>query len=421
MMIRLGRYILVLVMVAAMVGPGCDRHVLSRDPVRPAPEAPPTPINLVAHINDRSLDLSWEISDSSFVTGFRIYRSDSEDADFYLFDSASDYGKTVTDLAFDQPLRFQVTAVSSTGIEGMPSDEVTAVAGLLSIILDDGDEYTIDRNVLVRLSVPGHAVYLELSEDTSFADILVEPFTVSTMFELSEGDGIKTVYARITFADGLVTAGTMSDDIVLDTRATIDSVSFSPTGQVLLAGDTISFFLDSQGELGGTASVSIPRTPNIDLYDDGITPDAAADDGFYSAYYIVPSTLNVTDGEVNGYFRDAAGNVATAVSAVEQLNIGVSTPPVAVTFAGGLVDTATAHLTWTESDDDDFASYRICRSDSQGTIVEDADSLRIAIINQRYTLSYDDYLSDTGTYYYRIFVFDTHGESAGSNEVAVTR
>ena len=420
MMTRYGRYILVLVMITLVVCSGCDRWP-SNDPELPAPEAPPTPINLVAHINDRSLDLSWEVSDSSNVDGFRIYRADSEDADFYLFDSASDYVKTVSGLAYGQPLRFQVTAISSIGIEGLPSDEVTAIAGLLSLILDGGNEYTNDRDVSVLLSVPGNAIYLELSEDPSFADALVQSFTANTMFELSEGDGNKIVYARITYADGLVSDGMVSDDIELDTEATIDSVTFSPTGQVLMAGDTISFFLDAHGELGGTATVSIPGTPNIDLYDDGTTPDVTADDGFYSANYIVPSALNIFDGEVDGNFQDVAGNIATTVSAVEQLNIGVSTPPEAVTLAGGLIDTATVRLTWTQSDDDDFASYRICRSDSTGTITTDIDSLRIAIITQRNVLSYDDYLISTGTYYYRIFVIDTQGESAGSNEVAVTR
>ncbi|MCD6249794.1 MAG: fibronectin type III domain-containing protein [candidate division Zixibacteria bacterium] len=420
MMTRYGCYILVLVMITLVVCSGCDRWP-SNDPELPAPEAPPAPINLVAHINDRSLDLSWEVSDSSNVGSFRIYRADSDGADFYLFDSVSDYVKTVSGLTFGQPLRFQVTAVSSVGIEGLPSDEITAIAGLLSLILDGGNEYTNDRDVSILLSVPGNAIYLELSEDPSFADALVQSFTASTMFELSEGDKLKTVYARMTFADGFVSDGTVSDDIELDTEATIDSVTFSPTGQVLMAGDTISFFLDAHGELEGTATVSIPRTPNIDLYDDGTTPDVTADDGLYSAYYVVPSALNIFDGEVDGDFQDIAGNVAPTVSAVEPLNVGVSTPPEAVTLAGGLIDTATVRLTWTQSDDDDFASYRICRSDLQGTIITDVDSLRIAIVNQQNTLNYDDYLTSTGTYYYRIFVFDTQGEFAGSNEVAVTR
>ena len=420
MMTKAGRYILVLVVIGAIVGYGCDRWV-SKDPVRPAPEAPPTPINLVAQVNDRSLDLSWEISDSSAVTSFRIYRADSAGASFYLFDSASDYVKTVTGLAFDQPLRFRVAAVSPLGVEGRPSAEVSAIAGLLSIILDGGDEYTGDRDVSVRLEAPGQVVYVELSEDASFTDAPVQPFEAVMMFELSQGDGIKTVYCRMTFADGSVTGGTVSDDIVLDTWAGIDSVYFSPTGQDFLAGDTISLFLDAHGELGGTASVTVPGVPGIDLYDDGVTPDAVIDDGHYSAYYVVPADLTVTDGEANGSFRDAAGNAAPVVTAEERLNIGTSVPPTAVTLAAGLIDSATVHLTWTRNDDDDFASYRICRSVSQGTIVEDADSLRIAIITQRTTLSYDDYLPGTGAYYYRLFVFDTQGMSAASNEVMVTQ
>ena len=419
MMKKFDRYIMVLVTIVALVGSGCDR-LMEEAPVRPAPEAPPTPINLVVQVNDRALDLSWEIADSSAVTGFRIYRADSEESEFYLFDSASDYVKTVTSLPFGQPLRFRVTAVSTTGVEGLPSEEVIAIAGLLSIVLDGGDEYTSDRDVSVRVNAPAPAVYLELSEDPAFAGTPVEPFAISMSFELSDGDGIKTVHARITFADGSVSGGTVSDDIELDTRATIDSVWFSPIGQLFLDGDTIEFYLDAQGELGGTASVAILGAPRIDLLDDGAAPDAAVDDGVYSAYYIVPAAQSVTDGAVSGSFRDLAGNAASAVQSPEQLNIGAVVAPESVLLAVALADSVYAHLTWTENDDDDFASYHMYRSVAPGIDVS-ADHLRIAIINSRSTLTYDDYLPDSGVFYYRIFVFDTQGLSAGSNEVVVIR
>jgi fibronectin type 3 domain-containing protein len=418
-MSKLFRHILVLAMIAAMTGFGCDDWP-GKDSVRPAPEAPPAPINLAAQVSDRSLDLSWEMLDSSAVASFRIYQADDPVAEFHLVGSTSDYTMTVIGLPFDQPLRFRVTAVSPTGIEGTPSAEVTAVAGLLSLVLDGGDEYTRDLNVSVRINVPGSATYVEMCEDPQLAGAVIEPFATLMTCELSRGDGVKTVYARITFADGSVAAEIISDDIELDTEARIGSVSFSPSGQVLTTDDIISFFLDANGELGGTASVSIPGASRIDLSDDGVAPDVTADDGIYSAHYIVPVALSVFESVVTGSFRDAAGNAATATQSVERLTIETSTPPDPIILAVALADSVYAHMTWTESTDDDFGSYRIYRSISPG-LNASADHLRIAIISQRNTVSYDDYLPDSGVYYYRIFVFDTQGLSAGSNEVVVTR
>ncbi len=389
--------------------------------MRPAPLAPPIPINLDVQVNDRALGLSWEISDSAIVSRFRIYEADSEEAEFILIDSTATYTATVEDLTIGEPLRFRVTAVGLTGTEGRPSAEVTAVAGLLSIVLEGDEEYTRERDVSVRLNAPAPAAYAELSEDPSFAATPVLPYATNMSFELSEDDGVKTVYARITFVDGSVSAGPLSDDIILDTEALIDSVYFTPTGQVFVPDDTIAIFLDADGEAEGTASVTIPGAPSLDLADDGIAPDALADDGLYSAYFVVPAALTVVDGEASGSFRDMAGNTAPVVRSEEQLNIGTSISPVEVILAGGLIDSAIVHLTWTENDDSDFATYRICRSDTQGLIIDDADSLRVAILNQRTTLSYDDYLPSAGTYYYRVFVFDTQGLSAGSNEAAVTQ
>ena len=113
----------------------------------------------------------------------------------------------------------------------------------MSIVLDGGSEYAGDRSVSVQLNAPGQVIYVELSEDPVFAGAVVEPFAPFMAFELSQGDGLKTVYARLTFADGTVAGEIVSDDIVLDTQATTDSVSFSPTGQIFSAGDSIAFFL----------------------------------------------------------------------------------------------------------------------------------------------------------------------------------
>jgi hypothetical protein len=70
--------------------------------------------------------------------------------------------------------------------------------------------------------------------------------------------------------------------------------------------------------------------------------------------------------------------------------------------------------------DGDFASYRLYRSVSPGIDVSD-DFLMVAIITDQATTEYDDYISGSSTYYYRVFVFDTEDLTAASNEVMITR
>ncbi len=412
--------LMAIAVVALLWLTGCDRHIASRDPVRSLPGRPPAPVNLSAQINDRSITVSWEVSDSTAVARFYVYRADAEEGDFRLLDSTADFSLLITGLPFDRAVWLRVSAVGSTGMEGTASEAVSVRAGLLSMIIEDDDEYTNLRDVYILLSVPAPAAYVELSEDVQFGDAIPRQYHSTMTFELSPGDGEKTVYARVTFEDGSIAGEIISDTIVLDTEAYIDSVFFAPAAQIFAAADTIFFYVAASGETGGEAAVSFPGAPAVSLRDDGAGGDTAADDGLYSALYIVPIGLSVADGEVTGSFIDAAGNSAVQAQAAQQLNIQTSTPPTAVTLAVGLVDSTTAHLTWTRSEDEDFASYRIYRSDTSDINV-DADSLTITILTSRSTVSHDDYLSSSGTYYYRIFVFDAQELSSGSNEVVVTR
>lgn len=398
---------------------GCDRHIESADPDRLAPEAPPVPIHLISRINDRSITLSWELSDSAAVDKFRLYRADRGESDFDLVDSTSDYSIVVTDLPFDEAVRLRLTTVSTDKIESEPSDDISVSAGLMAMRIDTDAEYTNDRNVSVEITVPSPAAYVELSEDSTFAGVEPRAFNVTQSFELSAGDGPKTVYVRITFNDGQYAGEIISDDIILDTEAMIDSVYFSPIGQTFAAGDTVWFFVAGHDELGGEARVSFEGVSTINLRDDGIDGDVVADDGFYSKLYIVPVGLTIADGEVSGTFTDAAGNSAVEAQALELINIQNSDPPVAVTLAASLIDSTTAQLTWTRNEDDDFASYRIYRSVTVDLILVSQDHLMQTILTDQGTVSHNDYLQPGSVFYYRIFVFDAEGRSTGSNQVVV--
>ncbi|MFQ5707198.1 MAG: fibronectin type III domain-containing protein [bacterium] len=78
-------------------------------------------------------------------------------------------------------------------------------------------------------------------------------------------------------------------------------------------------------------------------------------------------------------------------------------------------DSASFRLSWARSEESDFDSYRLYRSQNSPV---DTTQAPVAIINDRLNTSY----SDTGLlpgidYFYRLLVFDQGGLAAGSNEV----
>jgi hypothetical protein len=109
----------------------------------------------------------------------------------------------------------------------------------------------------------------------------------------------------------------------------------------------------------------------------------------------------------------------TAASNVDSARTQVNTAPVAVVLAGSLsTDSSTFQLSWTKSDETDFESYRLYRRNSPG--VTTADQL-VKIINNQGTDNTDNFVPGPVTVYYKIFVFDRHGLSTGSNEIQLTK
>ena len=109
----------------------------------------------------------------------------------------------------------------------------------------------------------------------------------------------------------------------------------------------------------------------------------------------------------------------TAASNVDSAQTLVNTAPTAVSLAGSLAgDSAGFDLSWTISSETDFASYRIYRRNSPGVTTAD---LQVKIVNERNTDSASDQVAGSATVYYRIFVFDRHGLSTGSNEISLTK
>ena len=211
------RVIVIILLAAAVVG--CSRYIESRDPVRSLPDAGPVPINLTARLDNGSVTISWEVADSADIARFRVYVADSNGIDYTPWDSTTGFSITPEGLNINQRYFSKVATVAYSGLESELSEAVSARVMYISIMIQSDREYTNSRDVLIQISSPPEETsHLMLSEDSTFSDAVFVSFVdTQTGFTLSEGDGIKTVYARLQFFDG-TRSGILSDDIVLDTR-----------------------------------------------------------------------------------------------------------------------------------------------------------------------------------------------------------
>lgn len=409
------RTTILLAVLLLLVLAGCDRYIDSRDPVRSLPSELATPVNVQATLNSESVTLSWELSDSSGVTRFRVYVTSDTLADFHLADSSSTYTATVDGLALNRTYYFRVAAVDANGIEGRRSDPVSAHVSLLAISINNNEEYTNSTSVQVQLLAAGQLSHVYLSEDASLAGAPPRPFSSNVNFSLAPGDGPKTVYARFVFLDGSESGASISDSIILDTKAQIDSVTFSPTGTTFTSGDTITFRLAS-GETGGEATVTLTGNGAIRLSDDGSDGDAVASDGVYTARWVVPFDYTLNNEPIEGSFTDAADNSVTQ-SSTTTLSIFSTPLPVQLTLVEA-TESYEITLTWSQAASSDFASYRVYRATS---INVDETSTLITSITNRSTVSFvDTTVNPSTTYNYRVFVRNSLGQSAGSNTLFAT-
>ena len=300
---------------------------------------------------------------------------------------------------------------------GKRTEEIQATPGLFSIALANDAPRTNQRNVQANLRAPDNAEAVQLAEDAAFTGAAWRSFSTTATWSLSLGDGEKTVYARYRLTDGTESV-ICFDDILLDTHALIKAVSFD--GSNLRApGDVIHFRVET-GEAEGEATIEVPgfftATP---LFDDGTNGDPVAGDGAYERDVTLPGGTVTTGALVRGRFTDAAGNTATALDATRTLT--VRKPPTAIVlteaFASVPPDPARVTLRWEQSLDNDFAAYRVYRSDD--AVVDGSDLLVATTSNRGGTESADSDVAEGKTYFYGVFVRGSSGLETGSNTLQI--
>ena len=167
--------------------------------------------------------------------------------------------------------------------------------------------YTNSNGVTLSLD-NAQAVTMSITEGGVSSGVIA--FSNSHSLTLSPGDGIKTVTVNYFDAGGAALTPA-ADTIELDTTVVLSSLSLSAVSTM---GDTLLVILDAQ-EAGGTATASASGLfSNLTLNDNGLGADSAANDGLYSANFVIDTAEDFALLPVVANFTDKAGNVDSLTS-----------------------------------------------------------------------------------------------------------
>ncbi|HEX9916485.1 MAG TPA: fibronectin type III domain-containing protein, partial [candidate division Zixibacteria bacterium] len=294
---------IILALLISMCLLGCSRKI--KNPVSDygEMEAPPTPQSVIVLVGDSKVELNWEVSDSSKVERFKIYRSDTSSITPFLIDSCFGFSYVSRGLKNGKEYFYQVSAVDSNGFEGYRSETVSATPNLFSVVINNGQKVTSSRDVTLSLAAPSGTSYMMVSDDSLFSGASWERYSLSKSWKLEPGDGEKWVYVKFKDADGNVCIDFFQSSIILDTQAHIISVSENTGEQIKTTGQTIHFRLNS-GEANGQARVDLGSISNIILYNNGQFGDTVANDSIYELDYVIPPGVEMENATVTGHFTD---------------------------------------------------------------------------------------------------------------------
>lgn len=378
------------------------------------------PAGITIRLGAGTIELTWQFAgDTTQVKEYRVYRRSANEAAFRRIAAVNTRRYRDLSLSVGAAYQYQIAAVNKSNVEGDHSETVTVTPAAFSLLINNGAKFTNRRVVQLVFNAPANTALMQLSNDPAFTGASWEAFTDTKTWELTSGDGSKTVYAKFrTSADAESEA--VSAAITLDTIASIVSVTHDGAGRVLQPGDILHIRLNAGEALGNAlvnlqdnANGSTAQDNNVRLFDNGSNGDTVRDDGVYELDYIVRPELEFVGAFVYGIFTDAAGNAAPV--RVSNNSFTAQRPPTAVRLSNPVPDSSALKLSWTASNEKDFASYRLYRATAAPV---DSSGAPLTIINSSGVTNF----RDTGatpnlTYFYRVFVFDRYGFATGSNTV----
>ena len=177
------------------------------------------------------IEVSWNPSQQADTVGYNLYRSREAGA---LGDKINPVVITSTSykdvsVSNGAVYYYTVRAVNSKGEENPSTEQASATAVInpptdLSIHINGGAQYTGSRDVTLALSAANAAECRFSNDGSSWSSW--EPYALSKPWELSSGDGYKTVYYECKDASGNI-AYPVTASITLDT-ASLQITVYSP-------------------------------------------------------------------------------------------------------------------------------------------------------------------------------------------------
>jgi fibronectin type 3 domain-containing protein len=408
------KFTITLSLVMLFAGGGCFDDI-EQAPLSIPDATAPAPRRLSAIVGDERIALSWESVGAA--VGYRLYRSVDTAENPVLLASPSDTCYVDTDVQNGRSYVYSVSTVNALHLEGDRSVDIVARPGLYGLMINGGAAYTGSETVTLQLTAPPTAALMLISNTASFARGQWESFAPSRSWQLGDGDGAKSVYAKFKDATGSESSA-VGDTITLDTYAEIVGITLTPVLPAYRSGDTVHFTLTVMGnETGGTALIGFENSSDVAaLNDKGTAGDRMAFDGVYETDYRFPAALRGLDIVVTGAFTDRVGNEAAPFEAPTRISF--TDPPAAIELVGA-ADSTTSSITirWVASIDEHFRSYRIYRDTKPG-VSENPDLLVRELDTATQTSYLDEGLMEGAVYYYRIFVVNDLSESAGSNQIS---
>jgi len=394
---------------------GCARKVDKLyDPVQV--DEVPVPSALTATVADRQIDLSWSVdpADASSILRYLVYRADSGGTVYHLQDSTSLTSYSDLGVLNDVLYGYRVSARSTAKVEGEQSSSVSARPTLLSIRINADSLYTSRLIVGVAMTAAG-AQFMRIANDTMQPGSWI-PFQSLLNWTLSSGAGPKRVWAQFRMSGGVESSGWIFDDIVFDDRAQIASVTISDS--VLLVGESMNVFV-ATGEPGGVATYAVGSRSNQKLFDDGVAPDVAANDGTYSGVYVA-SSLDLFEGStLTAQFTDKAANHATETPAPWSVSVRQPPgPPVWISIEPNDLQPTELTLSWVLGQAKPFSHLIVRRATTPGAGL--AGPIIRTITSAGTTTLLDTGLVGGTTYYYTLEVVLTNGLRALSAEASAT-
>jgi fibronectin type 3 domain-containing protein len=395
---------------------GCTDQVSEPVQIDSITGAPEVPRDLQTRITDGMVELTWTVNQPSRVRQYLIYRGDTTLASVAtLIDSTAEMKYEDHSVRNNVRYFYQVATHATDGLVSKLSLPVSATPALYAISVNDNDKYASSSTVVIRAAALNGTRNVILGNDSLFSGQNWVDFATQISWTLEPGDGVKWVYAKFRDYEGNETVTHFADDIILDTRAVIDSVTEDSDGRTLSVGDILHLAVYT-GEVDGVALVEVAGVGTQTLYDDGNAGDRVSGDGTYELDWTVPAAVDVRSGGIRGSFTDAAGNRADDKTSGSVINI--ANPPPGALLSAYVGSESSISLTWTRSEVTDFGSYLLFRSSSA-----DVDTTSKLLINQTNasTTSYQDTDLDPGTdYYYVVYTLDQSGLKAASNIAQAT-